>query len=106
MMTIEQIKDMAHNDATTACRESGDTQAPDGGWDSWLINGIGFTAVCELFGENPDESASGWSDAMAAKLRAYHAAACEAAEQIEEDTDWDGHANEARRALAIEACDE
>ena len=83
--TIEEIKAMGYSDAQTACQESGSTETPDGGWDSWLINGIGSDATCELFGENPDENQDGWSGSMSAKLQAYHAGAIEAAKEIESE---------------------
>ena len=57
---------------------------PDGGWDSWLINGIG-DGVYELFGEPIEESVDGWSDAMKSKLHVYHKAAEATMEGIASD---------------------
>lgn len=77
-VTIEQVREMAASDAIEAYGESESTQTPDGGWDAWLINGIGGDAACRLFGESPEENQSGWSSAMAEKLEAYNAAATDA----------------------------
>jgi len=76
-VTNEEIIRMAENDADAAYIESGCTQAPDGGWDAWLINGIGGDAVCRKFGEPVSENQDGWSPVMAGKMETYHKAACE-----------------------------
>ena len=62
MKPRKQIMRMGYNDALTACNESGSGEAPDGGWDSWLINGVGVTATCELFGVRKPEGPS-WDKA-------------------------------------------
>lgn len=80
--TIEQVRKMGRKDALDAFAESADTATPDGGWDAWLINGIGADAVCRLFGE-PVETEAGWSEAMQAKLCAYHEGAREAMREID-----------------------
>ena len=77
--TIEQIREMGRTDAFTECWDSGDSGTPDGGWDSWLINGVGVRGVVRLFGEDPDANEDGWCDSMKAKLEAYHAGALEGA---------------------------
>jgi hypothetical protein len=81
-VTIEDVRAIGTKDAIEACNESGSTETPDGGWDSWLINGIGIDATCELFGENPAENHDGWSDSMSEKLIAYSRAAIAAAESL------------------------
>ena len=73
-VTLEQVADLGAKHAAEAYNESQSTQTPDGGWDSWLINGIG-DGVYALFGEPIEESVGGWSDAMASKLHVYHEAA-------------------------------
>jgi hypothetical protein len=70
--TIEQVEQMGFRDAMDAIYESADSAAPDGGWDTWLINSVGGDEVCRLFGEPAAENQDGWSEAMAAKLVAYH----------------------------------
>lgn len=81
-VTIEQVRKMGRKDALDAFAESADTSTPDGGWDAWLINGIGADAACCLFGE-PVEAEAGWSEAMQAKLCAYHEGAREAMREID-----------------------
>lgn len=81
-ITIDDIRQMAVTDATEAYNESQDTSTPDGGWDSYLINGIGCRGVCLLFGEDPAANEDGWSESMQSKLIAYNAAAVEAMESI------------------------
>ena len=77
--TIEQIREMGHTDALVQCWDSGDSGTPDGGWDSWLINGVGILGVCRLFGESPAANQDGWCDSMKAKLEAYHEGALQGA---------------------------
>ena len=79
MATIERIREIGHKDALAQCWDSGDSSTPDGGWDSWLINGVGILGVCRLFGESPAGNQDGWCDSMKAKLEAYHAGALEGA---------------------------
>lgn len=63
--------ELGYEDGTVAYRESGSTVAPVDGWDSDLINAVGFAKVCELF--NLDEAAEkgGWSEQGLAALREY-----------------------------------
>lgn len=77
------VKQMGWDDAIQACQESGSTKTPDGGWDSWLINGIGSDATCQLLGECPEANEGGWTEAMEAKLIAYHQGAEAAAAELE-----------------------
>lgn len=84
--TIEEIRSLGYSDAMTAIRESGSTDTPDGDWDSWLINGIGSDATCRLFGEDPEDSADGWSDAMVAKLTAYCEGCREACAEVDAES--------------------
>ena len=79
MKTLEQIREMGHTDARAQCWDSGDSGTPDGGWDSWLINGVGIAGVCRLFGEDTEANKDGWSESMKVKLAAYHAGALEGA---------------------------
>ena len=78
--SIELARLKGHEDATRQCRESGSCDTPDGGWDSWLINGIGIRQTWRNFGEPESED---WTDSMKDKLAAYHAGALEAAAEIE-----------------------
>ena len=78
--SIELARLKGHEDATQQCRESGSCDTPDGGWDSWLINGIGIRQTWQNFGEPESED---WTDSMKDKLAAYHAGALEAAAEIE-----------------------
>ncbi len=77
--TIEQIREMGRTDARAQCWDSGDSGTPDGGWDSWLVNGVGVGGVVRLFGENAEANQDGWCESMKAKLEAYHAGALEGA---------------------------
>jgi len=77
--TIEQIREMGRTDARAQCWDSGDSGTPDGGWDSWLVNGVGVGGVVRLFGEDAEANRDGWSESMKAKLEAYHAGALEGA---------------------------
>jgi len=77
--TIEQIREMGRTDARAQCWDSGDSGTPDGGWDSWLINGVGILGAVRLFGEDAEANQDGWCESMKAKLEAYHAGALEGA---------------------------
>ena len=79
--TIEEIREQGYNDAMEAIRESGSTQTPDGGWDSWLINGVGCDSVKRHFGEPVEEEE--WSEAMQEKFAAY----CEGCEKACQEVD-------------------
>lgn len=81
-MTNEQVFELGYKHATEAVEDSGSTQTPDGGWDSWLVDGIGCAATWRLFGE-PESDADEWSDAMKEKLAAYHRGAIRACEEID-----------------------
>jgi hypothetical protein len=81
--TIKQVEQMGFRDALAAIRESEDSVAPDGGWDSWLVNAVGGDEVCRLFGEPVGQNQDGWSEAMAAKLVAYHAGGLRAGAEFE-----------------------
>lgn len=83
-MTNKQAFRLGHKQAAGAVEESGSTEPPDGGWDSWLIDGIGTNATWILFGE-PEGAcdADEWTDTMAEKLTAYHAGAVKACEEID-----------------------
>lgn len=67
--TIEEIREQGYSDAMEAIRDSGSTETPDGGWDSWLINGVGCDETKRIFGEPEEEEE--WSEAMQQKLCAY-----------------------------------
>lgn len=76
MKSLREIKAIGYSDAQEQCFESRDYSAPDGGWDSWLINGIGLNATCELFGCDPARNQDGWTKSMEKALSAYHRGAC------------------------------
>ena len=82
-VTLSQIAKQAAEDVIQAYNESGSAETPDGGWDAWLINGIGIDATCRMFGENPDDNQDGWSDSMSQKLTAYNKAAVKAMRRLE-----------------------
>jgi len=81
--TREEITNLGREHATEAILDSGCTDAPDGGWDSWIINGWGTDGTILAFGESIEANQDGWSPTMAEKLRWYHEGAVEAAEEIE-----------------------
>jgi hypothetical protein len=85
----DEIAEMGAADAGKAYIESGSTETPDGGWDSWLINGIGVAETLKRFGEPESENAEGWSPVMALKLQTYHKAACEAMAELDQDEHMD-----------------
>lgn len=70
---------LGYKHALQQIAETESTDTPDGGWDSWLINGIGSQEVCRLFGE---PCIDGWTDTMIEKLTAYHQGATKASEDI------------------------
>jgi hypothetical protein len=72
-----------HEDATRQCQESGSTETPDGGWDSWLIDGIGCDATWAMFGEGLSANSDEWTDTMKEKLSAYHEGAMDACADID-----------------------
>lgn len=80
--TIEEVQKMAAIDIAMQISESDDVSTPNGGWDSWLLEGLGSDEVCRLFGEPVEENTDGWSVAMAAKLVAYNEAGLAAAREI------------------------
>lgn len=45
---IEAIREAGFSDASEATSESQDGGAPDGGWDSWLISGVGTSEAVRL----------------------------------------------------------
>jgi hypothetical protein len=81
--TREEITELGREHAIEAIRDSGSTDAPDGGWDSWILAGWGTDDTIRAFGESIDANQNGWSPAMAEKLRWYHEGAVAAAEAIE-----------------------
>jgi hypothetical protein len=81
--TVGLAKLKGHEDATRQCNESGSTDTPDGGWDSWLIDGIGCAATWALFGESDSSNSDEWTDSMKEKLAAYHAGALQACGEID-----------------------
>jgi hypothetical protein len=81
--TREEIHALGREHAIEAIRDSGCTDAPDGGWDSWIIEGWGVEGTIRAFGELQEENENGWSPAMKDKLRWYHEGAVEAAEEID-----------------------
>lgn len=81
--TREEITALGRDHAIEAIRDSGCTNAPDGGWDSWLINGWGTAETIARFAESEEDNQDGWSDSMAEKLRWYNEGATEAADKIE-----------------------
>ena len=81
--TVGLARLKGYEDATRECQESGSTETPDGGWDSWLIEGIGSDATWRLFGEGESSDADEWTDSMKEKLSAYHAGALEASAEID-----------------------
>ena len=85
--TREEITALGRMDAIEAIQDSGCTNAPDGGWDSWIIDGLGTDRTIQLFGESVEDNQDGWSDSMAEKLRWYHEGAVAAAEEIDAQED-------------------
>lgn len=86
-VTLEEVRRQGREDAIMACRDSGNADTPDGGWDSWLVEGVGLRELCRLFGEREEEQRDGWSCSMHKKLTAYHRGALEgAAEWREQNT--------------------
>ena len=85
--TREEITELGRQHAGEAIRDSGCTDAPDGGWDSWIIEGWGTDRTVQAFGELIEENQNGWSPSMQEKLRWYHEGAVEAAEEIEATKD-------------------
>lgn len=83
IVTLDEAKELGRQDATNAIDESDEVESPDGGWDNWLIQGVGLRGACKLLGEPESEQEGGWSDAMKAKLVAYVQGANEAAQKIE-----------------------
>ena len=81
--TREEITALGREHAIEAIRDSGCTNAPDGGWDSWIIEGWGTDKTIETFGESIEENEDGWSPAMKEKLQWYHEGATAAAEEID-----------------------
>lgn len=81
--TREEITQLGRDHAEEAICDSGSTDAPDGGWDSWILAGWGVDATILAFGELLEENQNGWADSMEEKLRWYHEGAVEAAERIE-----------------------
>lgn len=77
-------------DAEEQCNDSGVSDTPDGGWDSWLLCGVTAHDVAERFGlasrddlrEMDDDARRDLFDGPAWKavLVAYHAGATESAE--------------------------
>lgn len=82
--TTATCYDLGFSDAWRQCEESGEYDTPDGGWDSWLINGLGHYATCRYLGEPPEDSEDDWSEAMAEKLAAYHKGAMAGATALEQ----------------------
>lgn len=69
---VDEIRELARENVRRLCSNWGDSSEPDGGWDGWLLSGIGVEGICQMFGEDPQQSPDGdWSIAMAAKLQAY-----------------------------------
>jgi len=81
--TVGLARMKGHEDASRQVYESGSTATPDGGWDSWLIDGIGCDATWRLFGEGESSNADEWTDTMKEKLRAYHEGAMDACADID-----------------------
>tara|TARA_R110000868_G_scaffold387036_1_gene655522 strand:+ start:377 stop:661 length:285 start_codon:yes stop_codon:yes gene_type:complete len=81
--TVGLAKLKGHEDATRQCQESGSTETPSFGWDSWLIEGIGADATWAMFGEGLAANSDEWTESMKEKLAAYHAGALEAAAEID-----------------------
>ena len=81
--TREEITELGRQHAIEAIRDSGCTDAPDGGWDSWIIEGWGTDGTVRAFGESVEANQDGWSDTMKEKLRWYHEGAVKAAEEID-----------------------
>ena len=80
---------LGYTDARTQCEESQDTGTPDGGWDSWIVNGVGLREACRILGEPERENQDGWSESMTRKLCEYHAGAMAAAEELQAEWDAD-----------------
>lgn len=83
-MTITECFELGYRDALSACRESGEFSTPDGGWTSWLINGVGIKGTYEALGE-PYAEEFDWSKAMRAKLAAYNEGGVRGAEAAREE---------------------
>lgn len=88
--TVSLAKLKGHEDATRQCQESESTDTPSGGWDSWLIDGIGCDATWALFGEESESAKDEWTETMKAKLAAYHEGAMEACAEIDNDSTISG----------------
>ncbi len=85
-ITDTEIEQLGYEDAIEAIRDSGSTQSPHDGWDSWLISGIGCKKTIELFGESLSANENGWCDAMRRKLDVYSKGAeraCDEARRIQ-----------------------
>lgn len=83
---VQHITAIARNDAFTSIRESGgSTEAPDGGWDSWAINGIGSEGLHRelLPGVEVDTDSELWDAALVLYDRACRQAAAEAETEAE-----------------------
>jgi hypothetical protein len=87
--TEAEIHALGREHAIEAIRESGCTDAPDGGWDSWIIAGWGVEGTIWAFGESVEDNENGWSESMAQKLRWYHEGAVDAAEELSSENDVD-----------------
>jgi hypothetical protein len=81
--TREEITKLGFEHAKEAIRDSGCADAPDGGWDSWILEGWGSDATVLAFGEPLKDNQDGWSNRMNRKLMWYHLGAIEAAERFE-----------------------
>lgn len=82
IVTTDDAYKMGHLDAIRQCFDSGSTDTPDGGWDSWLINSVGSEVVCRMFGEDQIDNEDGWSDSMASKLKSYNDGAMDGASAV------------------------
>lgn len=69
--TVREVRQRGFEDGRTAAAESGDSSAPDGGWDTWLLNGIGILAACDVLGIRPPRRGEGWSDEAKRRMSAY-----------------------------------
>ena len=81
--TREEIMQLGSDHAEEAINDSECTDSPDGGWDSWIVEGWGSNVTALAFGESLEDNQDSWSDGMKQKLRWYHLGAMDAAERID-----------------------
>lgn len=71
MNTTSKAYELGLVDGAASYAESGTAAAPVDGWDSDLINAVGFKKVCELFGLDDNAEKAGWTEQGLAALAEY-----------------------------------